>query len=499
MSQFMLSVPLIKIDVERRLVVGRAAQEETDKTNEIMDYETARPQFEKWSASYADKQVPGMEMSKGNLRVMHSRNVAGKLTEIAYNDADKSVEIIAKISDANEWQKVLDGCYTGFSIGGGYLKKWKDGTRTRYTPDVREISLVDNPCMPSARIVELHKADGLVESMEVRGRAPGGFAAAWAARPTSFADKWAARPTPPRTFAEMAKAYDESKHDRDQDGRFSASGQLNAPDRATTQSAGAAAGGVVGVAAGAAAAAAIGHRDAIAAAIRPGSRRNQAARGLRADRGARRDIVSVSRIERERMQSGTDARTQELAGAVHRKVMEEHASAGLSEDDAKVAAQKAADQVRAARTSGSTGLKLARRKVRDSIKDGIKDYMAHTAPRFRLSAKLGIGLLAGGALAGVAGGLYAGKKSADHSEAIAQGKKPDGGIARHLGDAARVAAPAVSGALLGAGNTLEHLGVRGAALAALAGGAFGAGIGAWALHSERSEARQFAAANKKAS
>jgi hypothetical protein len=217
---FSLTVPLIKIDIERRLVVGRAAREEQDKSKEIMDYASAKPMFQKWSDGYAMNQIPGAEMSKGNLRVMHSRNVAGKLTELGFNDDEKSIDIICKVSDDNEWKKVMDGCYTGFSIGGGYANKWKDGDLTRYTPDVREISLVDNPCMPSARIVELVKADGMVGELELRGKPPSGFAAAWAARPKSFAENWAARPVAPRTFGQMMKAFDGSKHPREHDGQF---------------------------------------------------------------------------------------------------------------------------------------------------------------------------------------------------------------------------------------------------------------------------------------
>jgi hypothetical protein len=225
---FTLTVPLIKIDIERRLVIGRAAREEQDKSKEIMDYATAKPMFQKWSDGYSMNQIPGAEMSKGNLRVMHSRNVAGKLTDLGFNDDEKSIDIICKVSDDNEWKKVMDGCYTGFSIGGGYAKKWQDNGLTRYTPDVREISLVDNPCMPSARIVELVKADGLVEQLELRGKPPAGFAAAWSARPRSFAEQWADRPVAPRTFAELVKAFDETKHKRDH-GEFSSGDSEDSP------------------------------------------------------------------------------------------------------------------------------------------------------------------------------------------------------------------------------------------------------------------------------
>ncbi len=193
-------IPLTKIDVARRLVIGTAAEEIADKSKEIMDYATARPQFEEWSDGFS-RATGGL--SKGNLRVMHGKTVAGRLDAIDYDDASKKVQIVAKVSDENEWQKVLDGNYTGFSIGGGYLKKWKDPSGlTRYTPIVREISLVDNPCIPTATFAELVKADGMVEQIQLRGVARG-FAQAWAERPRTFAETWV---EPAKTFGELHKS-----------------------------------------------------------------------------------------------------------------------------------------------------------------------------------------------------------------------------------------------------------------------------------------------------
>lgn len=201
------TIPLVKIDAERRLVIGRAAQEMPDKTNEIMDYATARPAFESWSKSFEDA-TGGL--SKGNLRVMHTRTVAGKLVDLTFDDDAKSINVVAKVVDDNEWQKCLDGVYTGFSMGGGYARRWDDGDLKRYTPRITELSLVDMPCIPSAQFAELVKADGMVEQLRLRGAPPATFASAWGGRLLSFgermalaADQEAARP---RTFAEMMAA-----------------------------------------------------------------------------------------------------------------------------------------------------------------------------------------------------------------------------------------------------------------------------------------------------
>lgn len=204
-----LTIPLVKIDEERRLVIGRAAQEVPDKTNEILDYETGKPAFEAWSKSFEDM---SNGLSKGNLRVMHEKTVAGKIVDIQFDDNAKAIDVVAKVVDDNEWKKVLDGCYTGFSVGGGYGRKWKDGNLTRYTPVVRELSLVDNPCIPTARFAELVKADGVVERVQLRGT------------PRTFGQVWADRPRQPQTFGQLMKAFDESKHPRGQGGKFSRSG-----------------------------------------------------------------------------------------------------------------------------------------------------------------------------------------------------------------------------------------------------------------------------------
>jgi hypothetical protein len=157
-----LFVPLTKVDVEKRLVYGTIAEEIPDRANEIMDYQSARPEFEAWSAEIV-KASDGR--SVGNLRAMHGNVAAGKLETIAFDDAGKRIECCGKVVDDAEWAKVLEGVYTGFSMGGRYVKRWKDEENphlTRYTPRPAEVSLVDNPCIPTATF-EVVKEDGSVE------------------------------------------------------------------------------------------------------------------------------------------------------------------------------------------------------------------------------------------------------------------------------------------------------------------------------------------------
>lgn len=156
-------IPLTKIDVEKRLIYGRAAHEIPDKTGEIMDYESARPVFEAWSQQAMESSGG---KSKGNLRVMHRDVAAGKVVDMTFDDRNRAVDVAVKVVDDNEWQKCIEGVYTGFSIGGSYGRRWKDGEHTRYTPKISEISLVDNPCIPTARFYEMVKVDGSVEKRE---------------------------------------------------------------------------------------------------------------------------------------------------------------------------------------------------------------------------------------------------------------------------------------------------------------------------------------------
>lgn len=163
-----LFVPITKVDVEKREVWGRAVQEVPDKAKEIFDYETSAPLFRDWSAGF-EKATDGKSL--GNIRAMHGKVAAGKVTAIDFNDTDKAIDICAKVVDEAEWQKCLEGVYTGFSIGGSYEKTWKDGNLTRYTARPAEISIVDNPCVPTARF-QMVKADGVVEEKEFKAPDP---------------------------------------------------------------------------------------------------------------------------------------------------------------------------------------------------------------------------------------------------------------------------------------------------------------------------------------
>lgn len=160
---------LYKVDEERRLIYARAASEEVDNSGEMFDYGSSKPYFQEWSAAtYRDT----AGKSLGNVRSMHSPIAAGKLTDIQFLDQDQAIDVALKVVDDQEWDKVLEGVYTGLSIGGRYVRKWTDtldGQQvTRYTAKPSEISLVDKPCMPSSKFIEVLKRDGTVARVPFR-------------------------------------------------------------------------------------------------------------------------------------------------------------------------------------------------------------------------------------------------------------------------------------------------------------------------------------------
>jgi hypothetical protein len=155
-----LFIPITKIDEEKRLVFGRIAEETPDSGGEVFDYETSKPYFQEW-AGFFQKATDGK--SYGNVRVQHDpKRNAGHLTDIAMLDEDKAIEACAKVNDDDEWARIMDGDYTGFSIGGKYIKKWTDGAYKKYTAQPNEVSIVDYP-MHKDCTFQLVKADGNME------------------------------------------------------------------------------------------------------------------------------------------------------------------------------------------------------------------------------------------------------------------------------------------------------------------------------------------------
>lgn len=156
-----------------REVWGFATLERVDKAGEIADFDSTVKAFEKWSGE-ASERTEGKSL--GNVRLMHQKIAAGKSihwepSEKTIKKADGTDEVIKGIyvgayippTKSEIIKDVDEGILTGFSIGGGYAKRWYDSVDKafRYTPTISEYSLVDNPCVEGADIMNvIAKADG---------------------------------------------------------------------------------------------------------------------------------------------------------------------------------------------------------------------------------------------------------------------------------------------------------------------------------------------------
>ena len=158
-----LSLPFAKVDKERRIVSGFASLDNVDKQGDIVT---------------ADASMKAFSNFRGNIREMHQPSAVGKMVsfkEDKYFDPEtkkfySGVFVSAYISKgANDaWEKVLDGTYTGFSIG-GRMNKWDDGYDEKSDSTIRiikdydlvELSLVDSPANQFANIMHVEKVDGV--------------------------------------------------------------------------------------------------------------------------------------------------------------------------------------------------------------------------------------------------------------------------------------------------------------------------------------------------
>jgi len=158
-----LSMPLTKVDEGRRIVSGFASLDNLDKQDDIVTTEASMDAFAKF---------------RGNIREMHQPSAIGKMVsfkEEKYFDPEtkkfyKGVFVSAYISKGAQdaWEKVLDGTYTGFSIG-GRMNEWDDAYDEKADKQIRvikqydlvELSLVDSPANQFANIMSVEKVDGV--------------------------------------------------------------------------------------------------------------------------------------------------------------------------------------------------------------------------------------------------------------------------------------------------------------------------------------------------
>jgi hypothetical protein len=157
-----LSMPIGKVDKERRIVSGFATLDNVDKQGDVVDTSASLSAFKNF---------------RGNLREMHQPSAVGKIVsfkEDKYFDPGtkkfySGVYVSAYVSKGAQdaWEKVLDGTYSGFSIGGN-IKKFDDeynegmdkAVRIIKEYELHELSLVDNPANQFANIFSIEKVNG---------------------------------------------------------------------------------------------------------------------------------------------------------------------------------------------------------------------------------------------------------------------------------------------------------------------------------------------------
>ena len=167
---FQKTFDILQIDDATHSVYGRATSEMPDRDGEIFDYNYGKQAFIKWSnETLKQTTTAGMEPSLGNMRIMHSLEVGGKITRLDFKDDLKEIWIDTQPVDDSVWKKIKGGFLRAFSIGGSYVWRKEESvagkTYTRYAADISEVSYVDNPCNPEA-VITIVKADGSKEQLK---------------------------------------------------------------------------------------------------------------------------------------------------------------------------------------------------------------------------------------------------------------------------------------------------------------------------------------------
>jgi hypothetical protein len=160
-QQITLTMPISKVDVEKRIVSGFATLDNVDRQGDRITSEASRKAFESF---------------RGNVRLMHQPIPAGKVVnfrtetffDMETNKQYSGVYVDAYISKGadNIWEMVLDGTLTGFSVGGNVKDsepvldaESQKTVRIIKDYDLVELSLVDSPANQLANIFSIQKTD----------------------------------------------------------------------------------------------------------------------------------------------------------------------------------------------------------------------------------------------------------------------------------------------------------------------------------------------------
>jgi phage head maturation protease len=143
-----------KVDRERREVAGYASTEAVDAHGEVVKKEAIEAALDDY-------------LEYGNVREMHQLSAVGKAIEATIDE--RGLYLVAKIVDNAAWEKVVEGVYKGFSIGGKVLGR--DSADKTVITKIRldEISIVDRPSNPLTKF-DLWRAAGGNEVVDLERR-----------------------------------------------------------------------------------------------------------------------------------------------------------------------------------------------------------------------------------------------------------------------------------------------------------------------------------------
>jgi hypothetical protein len=166
-QQVTLTMPISKIDVEKRIVSGFATLDNIDRQGDRVSADASQKAFENF---------------RGNVRLMHQPIPAGKVvnfrTETFFDQATNKqysgvfVDTYISKGASDIWEMVLDGTLTGFSIGGAvkdsdnvYDPELEHTVRIIKDYDLVELSLVDSPANQLANIFSIQKTNTVAEGI----------------------------------------------------------------------------------------------------------------------------------------------------------------------------------------------------------------------------------------------------------------------------------------------------------------------------------------------
>ena len=158
-SSLSLAFPIAKVNKEKRTVSGFASLDNVDHHGDVVTAEASKNAFQNF---------------RGNIREMHGPSAVGKMIDFKedsffdkgtgkkYNGVYVTAYISKGAQDA--WEKVLDGTYSGFSIGGNIVDAKMEKSdnsdedhRVIHNYELHELSLVDSPANPLANFFSIQK------------------------------------------------------------------------------------------------------------------------------------------------------------------------------------------------------------------------------------------------------------------------------------------------------------------------------------------------------